>query len=108
MNVLLGLWQVLPLVEPLARMGHHHLRLLLEGSGDDPQRNVLRDGVEGLLHVAAHVELDLAGEQQRTPADLRSPLHDRHVEAAGGIGAVGHGLGSSRRARPARASWCRR
>ena len=47
-------------------MRHEHLRLLLEGGGDDAQRNVLRHGVEGLLHVAAHVEVDLAGQQQRT------------------------------------------
>ena len=50
------------------------------------------DGVERLQHVAAHVEIDLAGEQQRPPADLRAALHDRHVEAAGGIGAVGDRL----------------
>ena len=73
-------------------MRHHHLRLLLEGGGDDAQRNVLRDRVEGLLHVAAHVEVDLAGEQQRPAADLRSALHDGHVEPAGGVGAVGDRL----------------
>ena len=73
-------------------MRHHHLRLLLEGGGDDAQRNVLRDGVEGLQHVAAHVEVDLAGEQQRPAGDLRAALLDGDLEAAGGIGAVGDGL----------------
>ena len=46
-------------------MRHEHLRLLLEGGGDDAQRDVLLHGVEGLQQVAAHVEVDLAGQQQR-------------------------------------------
>ena len=84
--------QILPFVEALAGMGHEHLRLLLEGGRDDAQRDVLRDGVEGLLQVAAHVEVDLAGEQQRPAGDLRAALLDRDLEAAGGIGAVGDRL----------------
>ena len=73
-------------------MGHQHLRLLLEGGGDDAQRDVLRHRVEGLLQVAAHVEVDLAGEQQRPAGDLRAALLDRDLEAAGGVGAVGDSL----------------
>ena len=37
----------------------------LEIGGDDLQRNVLLDGREGLQHVAAHVEIDLARQKQR-------------------------------------------
>ena len=44
--------------------------------------------VEGRQEIAAHVEIELAGQQQRSPADLRTSLRFRHVEAAGGIGAV--------------------
>ena len=73
-------------------MGHHHLRVLLEIGGHDAQRNALLDGVEGLQQIAAHVEVDLAGKQQRPPADLRTALHDADVQAAGGIGAVGDRL----------------
>ena len=91
-DVLLGVLEVLPFVEPLTRMRHDHLRLLLEGGRDDPQRDVLLHGVEGLQQVAAHVEIDLAGEQQRPAADLRAALLDGDVEAAGGIGAVGNSL----------------
>ncbi len=46
------------------------------------------DRSKGLQHVAAHVEVDLAGQQQRTAGDLRPALHDLHVEAASRIGAV--------------------
>ncbi len=42
--------------------------------------------------IAAHVEVDLAGEQQRPAGDLRAALLDGDLEAAGGIGAVGDGL----------------
>jgi len=52
----------------------------------------LLNGVEGRQEVAAHVEIDLAGQQHRAPADLRAALQDGDVEATGGIGAVGHGL----------------
>ena len=80
------------LSSPWPGCGHHHLRVLLEVGRDDAQRNVLLHGVEGLQQVAAHVEVDLAGQQQRPPADLRAALHDGDVEAAGRIGAVGDRL----------------
>jgi hypothetical protein len=73
-------------------MGHQHLRLLLEGGGDDLDRDVLLDGGEGLKHVSAHVEVDLAGQQQRAVVHLRAALGDGDIEAAGGIGAVGDRL----------------
>jgi hypothetical protein len=88
-DVLLGILQVFPGVEALAGMGHQHLRLLLEGGGDDLDRDVLFDGREGFKHVAAHVEVDLAGQQQCAIVHLRAALGDGHIEAAGGVGAVG-------------------
>jgi hypothetical protein len=73
-------------------MAHQNLRLFLEMRGDDLERNVLLDGREGLQHVAAHVEIDLAGQHQRTAGNLRSALHDRDLETACLVGAVGNRL----------------
>jgi len=73
-------------------MRHEDLRLLLERGRHDLDRDVLDNGVEGFEHVAAHVGIDLAGQQKRAVVDLRPALLDLHIEAAGGIGAVGDGL----------------
>ncbi len=42
--------------------------------------------------LAAHVEVELAGSEQDAVVGLRTALHDRHVEAVFGVGAVRDGL----------------
>ena len=86
------LGQVVPFVEPDAGMRHHDLRILLEIRRDDDDRQVLLDRVEVDEHVAAHVEIDLAGGQQQAVVGLRAALQDRHVEAVFRVGAVDHRL----------------
>ena len=54
-------------------------------------RDALLDGVDRAEH-AAHVELDLAGDQQRPVGGLRAALADGDVEAVLRVGAVGDGL----------------
>ena len=44
--------------------------MLLENSGDGYDRNVFLDRIEGLQHVAAHVELDAIRQHQRAVVDL--------------------------------------
>ena len=69
-------------------MGHHDLRVFLEIRGDDHDRQVLVDRVEGEQQVAAHVEIELARGEQKTVVSLRAALHDRHVEPVFGVSAV--------------------
>src|SRR5690606_36566024 len=91
-DILLRLRQVFPPVQALSRMGHHHLRFLLEMRRHDTQRNALRHGVERLLHVAAHIEVDLARQQKRPASYLRPAGLDRQIHAAGGVIPVRQGL----------------
>ena len=69
-------------------MGHHDLRVFLEICGDDHDRKVLVDRVEGEQQVAAHVEVELAGGEQKAVVGLRAAGHDRHVEPVFGVSAV--------------------
>ena len=69
-------------------MGHHDLRVFLEMRGDDHDRQVLVDRVEGEQQVAAHVEIELAGGEQETVVGLRAARHDRHVEPILGVSAI--------------------
>jgi hypothetical protein len=73
-------------------MGEDDLRVLLEDRGDVDDRDFLGRGVEGLQEVAAHVELDAVGQQERAVVDLRAAGDDLDVEAAFGVGAVGDRL----------------
>jgi hypothetical protein len=75
-----------------AGMGEDDLRVLLEDRGDVDDRDFLGRGVEGLQQVAAHVELDAVGQQERAVVDLRAAGDDLDVEAAFGVGAVGDRL----------------
>ena len=84
----IGLRQVLPLVEADARMRHEDLRVLLEVGGDRDGRNVVLHREEIADHVAAHEELDLAGDEQHAAVRHRAALHDRDVEAVFGVGPV--------------------
>ena len=59
-----ALGEILPLVESDARMRHEALRVLLEIGGDGQRRDIVLDCEEVADHVAAHEELDLAGDQQ--------------------------------------------
>jgi hypothetical protein len=77
----------------LARMGHDHLRMLLEDRRDVDHRNALLHRAERLEKVAAHVEVHAAGEHQGAVVDLRSARQDLDLEPAiVQIGAVGDGL----------------
>ena len=73
-------------------MRHHHLRVFLEIRGDDDDRDVPDDRVEGQQKIAAHVEVQPSGGQQKFVVGLRPALHDRDVEAVFGVGAVGDRL----------------
>jgi len=42
--------------------------------------------------VAAHIELDLAEQQEQPAVGLRAALHDGDVEPVSGVGAVGQRL----------------
>ena len=84
--------QILPLVEADAGVRHDDLRVLLEMRGDDDDRHVLLDRVEGEQQVAAHVEIELAGGEQEAVVGLRAARHDRHVEPVFGVGSVDDGL----------------
>jgi hypothetical protein len=75
-----------------AGMGEDDLRVLLEDRGDVDDRDLLGRGVERLQQVAAHVELDAVGQQERAVVDLRTAGDDLDVEAAFGVGAVGDRL----------------
>jgi hypothetical protein len=75
-----------------AGMGEDDLRVLLEDRGDVDDRDLLGRGVERLQQVAAHVELDAVGQQERAVVDLRAAGDDRHVEAAFRVGAIRDGL----------------
>jgi hypothetical protein len=75
-----------------AGMGEDDLRVLLEDRGDVHDRDFLGRGIEGLQEVAAHVELDAVGQQERAVVDLRAARDDLDVEAAFGVGAVGDRL----------------
>ena len=44
-------------------MGHENLRILLEVGGDDNNRHVAGDRVEGKEEVAAHIEVKPAGRE---------------------------------------------
>ena len=69
-------------------MRHEHLRVLLEVGGDDDDRHVARDRVEGEQKIAAHVEVEPAGGQQEFVIGLRATLNDRDIEAVFGVGPV--------------------
>ena len=73
-------------------MRHEHLRVLLEMGGDDDDRHVAGDRVEGEQKIAAHVEVQPSGGQQELVVGLRAALNDRDVEAVFGVGAVGDRL----------------
>ena len=84
--------QVRPFVEADAWVRHHHLRIFLEIRGDDDDRDVAGDRVEGQQQIAAHVEVQPSGRQQELVVGLRASLHDRDVEAVFGVSAVGDRL----------------
>ena len=73
-------------------MRQQHLRVLLEDRGDDQGRDVLRDRVERLQRVGAHVEFDPAGDQLQAVVHVRPARQDGDVEAVLPVGAVGHRL----------------
>ena len=73
-------------------MRHEHLRVFLEIGGDDDDRDVAGDRVEGEQKIAAHVEVEPSGGQQQLVVGLRAALDDRDVEAVFGVGAVGDRL----------------
>ena len=77
--------------KPASGMGQQHLRILLEDRGEREGRDAFLDGVDRGGH-AAHVELDLAADQQRAVGALRAALADGDVEAVLRVGAVGDGL----------------
>ena len=73
-------------------MRHEHLRVFLKIGGDDDDRDVPGDRVEGEQEIAAHVEIQPSGRQQKLVVGLRPSLHDRDVKAVFRIGAVGDRL----------------
>jgi hypothetical protein len=73
-------------------MRHHHLRIFLEIRGDDHNRDVAVDRVEGQQKIAAHVEIQSSGRQQKLVVGLRAALDDRDIEPVFGIRAVGDRL----------------
>ena len=73
-------------------MRHHHLRIFLEIRGDDDDRDVAGDRVEGQQKIAAHVEIQPSGRQQKLVVGLRPSLDDRDVEPVFRISAVGDRL----------------
>ena len=73
-------------------MRHHNLRIFLEIRGDDDDRDVAGDRVEGQQQIAAHVEVQPSGRQQELVVGLRAALHDRDVEPVFCISAVGDRL----------------
>ena len=84
--------EVGPFVEADARVRHHHLRVFLEIRGDNDDRDVACDRVEGQQKIAAHVEIQPSGRQQELVVGLRPSLHDRDVQSVFRIGAVGDRL----------------
>ena len=86
------LLQVLEFLDALVGMRQQHLRILLEDRGDDQGRDVLRDRVERLQRVGAHVEFDPAGDQLQAVVHVRPARQDGDVEAVLLVGAVGHRL----------------
>ena len=88
----LAFGQVLPFVHADARMRHETLRILLEVGGDSNRRNIVLDGEEIADHVAAHEELDLAGDQQHAPVRGWAALQDRDVKPVFLVGAVDQSL----------------
>ena len=73
-------------------MRHEHLRVFLEVGGDDDDGHVTGDRIEGEQQIAAHVEVEPPGRQQKLVVRLRPALDDRDVEAVLGVSAVGDRL----------------
>ena len=68
----IGLRQIRPLVQPDAGMGHEALGVLLEVGGHRDRRDVVLRVEEIADHVAAHEELDLAGDEQHAAVRTRA------------------------------------
>ena len=60
--------------------------------GDDDDRHVAGDRVEGEQKITAHVEVEPSGGQQQLVVGLRAALNDRDVETVFGVSAVGDSL----------------
>jgi hypothetical protein len=70
-------------------MEQESLRTLLEVGGDGDEWGLRLDRNEIPDHVAAHVEFELALQQQQRPVGLRAAWNDRDVESISGVSAVG-------------------
>ena len=86
------LLEILEFLDPLIRMRHQHLGILLEHGRDGKGGNILRDRIEALQRVGAHVEVELAHGQQDAIVHIRAAGHDGDIEPVVAIGAVGERL----------------
>ena len=81
-----------PFVEADAGMRHEDLRVFLEVGGDRDGRDVVLHRQEIADHVAAHEELDLAGDQEHAAVRRRAALEDGDVQAVFGVSPVDESL----------------
>ncbi len=73
-------------------MRHQDLRALLEVGGDGDERQLALGREQIADHVAAHEEIELAEQQQKTAVRLRAAGDDRHLEPIFRVSSIGEGL----------------
>ncbi len=76
------------LSSPTSGMRHHHLRVFLEVRRNHDDGQILVDRVEREQEVAAHVEIELSGGQEKAVVRLRAALDNGHVEAVFLVGSI--------------------